>query len=119
MAASLATEATMFDSDTWQEVGSSIRAHKLRTALTAFGIFWGIFMLIVLMAIGNGLETGVMENFGDRATNALYVWAEKTSLAYRGLKPGRYVRLNNRDTAAHGRHRKPDARLLCRADGLL
>jgi putative ABC transport system permease protein len=90
----------MFDSDTWQEIGSSIRAHKLRTALTAFGIFWGIFMLIVLMGIGNGLENGVMENFGDRATNALYVWAEKTSVAYKGLQPGRYIRLNNRDTAA-------------------
>ncbi|MCG8480753.1 MAG: ABC transporter permease, partial [Spirochaetales bacterium] len=90
----------MFDSDTWQEIASSVKAHKLRTALTAFGVFWGIFMLVMLMGIGGGLEEGVLRNFSGSAVNSLYVWGERTSLPYRGLQPGRWVELTNEDTAA-------------------
>ncbi len=90
----------MFDSDTWQEIASSVKAHKLRTALTAFGVFWGIFMLVMLMGIGGGLEHGVLRNFSGSAVNSLYVWGERTSLPYRGLQPGRWIELTNEDTAA-------------------
>lgn len=90
----------MFDYDKWQEIFGTIKKHKTRTFLTALGVFWGIFMLVFLMGSGKGLENGVMTNFGDRATNALYVWTQNTSLPYAGLQSGRRVRLTEADIQA-------------------
>ena len=87
----------MFDYDKWQEIFGTIKKHKMRTFLTALGVFWGIFMLVFLMGSGKGLENGVMTNFGDRATNALYVWTQNTSLPYAGLQSGRRIRLTEED----------------------
>ena len=84
----------MFDRDTWQEIFSTIRKNKLRTFLTALGVFWGIFMLVFILGMGNGLETGVFRNFGTGAKNIMFVWTYKTSLPYDGLSPGRFIRLN-------------------------
>ena len=84
----------MFDRDKWQEIFSTIRKNKLRTALTALGVFWGIFMLVFILGMGNGLETGVFRNFGSGAKNIMYVWTYKTSMPYKGLSPGRFIRLN-------------------------
>ncbi len=92
--------STLFDLDVWQEILSGLKKHKLRTALTAFGVFWGIFMLVLLVGIGNGLETGVMRNFEELAVNTLYVWSDRTSIPFQGLKPGRYFSLTNEDTEA-------------------
>ncbi len=90
----------LFDADKWQEILSGLKKHKLRTALTAFGVFWGIFMLVLLVGIGNGLEKGVMRNFEDMAVNTIYMWSEQTSLPYKGLKAGRWFPLTNEDTEA-------------------
>ena len=84
----------MFDRDKWQEIFSTIRKNKLRTFLTALGVFWGIFMLVFILGMGNGLETGVFRNFGSGAKNIMFVWTYKTSLPYEGLAPGRYIKLN-------------------------
>ena len=84
----------MFDRDKWQEIFSTIRKNKLRTALTALGVFWGIFMLVFILGMGNGLETGVFRNFGSGAKNIMFVWTYKTSLPYKGLSPGRFINLN-------------------------
>ena len=89
----------MFDLDKWQEIYYSLKKHKLRTILTAFGVFWGIFMLVVLMGAGNGLRNGVMQDF-DIAKNAVFVWTEQTSLPYQGLQPGRQITLDNSDFRA-------------------
>ncbi|HET6449889.1 MAG TPA: ABC transporter permease [Spirochaetia bacterium] len=90
----------MWDADKWQEILSGLAKHKLRTALTAFGVFWGIFMLVLLIGIGNGLQTGVMRQFEGLAVNTLYVWSDRTSIPYKGLKAGRWFPLTNEDTEA-------------------
>lgn len=89
----------MFDSDKWEEIWQTVKKHKLRTFLTSFGVFWGIFMLVILLGAGNGLHNGVMQNF-DIAKNAVFVWTEVTSIPYAGFQPGRSVNLTNEDYAA-------------------
>ncbi|MEZ5059782.1 MAG: ABC transporter permease [Saprospiraceae bacterium] len=90
----------IFDYDIWQEIFNTIRKHKLRTFLTALGVFWGIFMLVFLMGSGKGLENGVTGMFGNRAVNSLYVWTQRTTKPYNGLPPGRRARLTNDDIRA-------------------
>jgi len=90
----------MFDNDRWNEIVSSLKKNKLRTGLTAFGVFWGIFMLIIMLASGNGLENGILKNFSGYATNSLYIWARSTSLPYAGMPEGRSIRMHNADMEA-------------------
>ena len=87
----------MFDLDAWQEIWSTLRKNKLRAVLTACGVFWGMFMMMVLLGLGTGLERGVVRSLGGMALNSVYVWSQRTSLPYRGLQPGRYVKFDNQD----------------------
>jgi putative ABC transport system permease protein len=90
----------MIDIDKWQEIFSTLSRHKLRTALTAFGVFWGIFMLTVLLGAGKGLENGVNEGF-PRNTNTVWIWIQgATQLPYQGLPIGRQIRFNPADVEA-------------------
>ena len=90
----------MFDLDKWQEILATMRKNKLRTILTAFGVFWGIFMLVILLGAGNGMQHGIEREFADQAKNSLGVWSGKTSLPHGGLKPGRDINFKNADVAA-------------------
>jgi putative ABC transport system permease protein len=90
----------MFDLDKWQEILGTMRRNKLRTFLTAFGVFWGIFMLVLLLGAGKGIENGVWKEFGSGAKNSLFVSAGKTSLPWQGLKPGREIKFTNDDLEA-------------------
>ncbi len=94
----------MFDVDKWQEIFNTLQRHKLRTLLTAFGVFWGIFMLVLLLGVGKGLEKGVYLEFRGIATNSFFLWGGRTSLPYKGLNPGRYIRFSNDDIAAIREH---------------
>ncbi len=87
----------MFDLDKWQEIFLSLSKHKLRTGLTAFGVFWGIFMLVLLLAAGNGLENGAAYEFRDDAINSLWIYPRRTSVAYNGLAKNREVKFDNTD----------------------
>lgn len=87
----------MFDYEKWQEIFHTIKKNKLRTGLTMFGVFWGIFMLMLLMGSGNGLENGVKKGFNSWATNSGFVWSNRTTMPYKGLKPGRYIQFRNED----------------------
>ncbi len=93
----------MFDLDAWLEIWSTLRKNKLRAALTACGVFWGMFMLMVLLGLGTGLERGVVRSLGGMALQSVYVWAGRTGMPYRGLQPGRYVKFDNRDIEAVAR----------------
>lgn len=90
----------MFDLDQWQEILSTLRRNTLRTFLTAVGVFWGVLMLVVMVAFGGGLERGVHKDMAGLATKAIYVWGDTTSVAYGGLPPGRYVMLTRADAIA-------------------
>ena len=81
------------------EIIATIKNNKLRTVLTAFGVFWGIFMIVLMLGIGNGLQKGVLKEFSGLSANALYVWGSKTSMPYKGVKPGRYVQMHYEDIA--------------------
>jgi|SRR5690625_2237686 len=84
----------MFDRDTWQEIFASLRKHRLRTGLTALGVFWGIFMLVFMLGMGSGLQNAIFRDFGNHARNLMYVFATGTSMPYEGFQPGRTPRLN-------------------------
>lgn len=90
----------MFDRDSWYEIYASLANNRVRTALTAFGVFWGIFMLMLLLGSGRGLENGTNASFSDGATNSFYVWTRRTTKPFRGLPPGRRFELNNGDVTA-------------------
>jgi putative ABC transport system permease protein len=90
----------MFDIDRWQEIINTLRTNKLRTALTALGVFWGIFMLLLMLGFGNGLQHGVQKNMSGFATNSVYVWGQRTSIPHKGMQPGRRVSYNNGDVDA-------------------
>lgn len=69
----------------------------MRTFLTGFSVAWGIFMLIILLGSGKGLENGVNKEFESAATNAIWFWTGQTSMPYKGMQPGRQIRLRNED----------------------
>ena len=79
----------MFNRDKWNEIIEVLTANWLRTLLTAFGVFWGIFILILLLAAGKGLENGIRMDFGDTATNTMFMWTQTVTKSYQGMSKGR------------------------------
>lgn len=90
----------MFNKDRWNEILEALNANKFRTFLTAFGVFWGITILVLLLALTNGLKNGVTADFGDFATNSMFMWTQGTSMPYKGLPKGRYFNYKIDDVAA-------------------
>ncbi|WP_299333799.1 ABC transporter permease [uncultured Psychroserpens sp.] len=90
----------MFSRDRWNEILEALNANKVRTFLTAFGVFWGITILVLLLALTNGLKNGVTADFGDFATNSMFMWTQGTSKPYKGLPKGRYFNYKIGDVAA-------------------
>lgn len=87
----------MFDIERWQEIFDTIRKNKLRTFLTGLSVASGIFILVILLAIGQGLSNGIAIQFENDATNRISVWTSVTSVEYKGLNPGRRIEMDNRD----------------------
>lgn len=90
----------MFDKDKWNEIIEALTANVFRTTLTAFGVFWGIFILVILLAAGTGLENGVKKGFSGMATNTMFMWTQATSKAYKGLPQSRQYNFKNADVPA-------------------
>ncbi|MCW3786728.1 ABC transporter permease [Plebeiibacterium sediminum] len=86
--------------DNIQEIFSTLKQNKLRAIMTGFSVAWGIFMLILLLGSGNGLQNGMENNFKGSSKNALWIWSRRTQVAYDGLKAGRRIQFNNQDVTA-------------------
>src|SRR5213075_3057847 len=86
--------------DGLQEILFTLRQNKLRTFLTAFGVFWGIFMLILLLGAGRGMQNGVMQDFADEPLDIIVLSSGETSVAYRGMGLGRKIKLEEADIQA-------------------
>ena len=85
------------DVEKWQEIFNTLGRHKLRTTLTAFGVFWGIFMLTALLGAGKGFENGVSDGF-PRVQNTVFIWSQGvTQLPYQGMPTGRQIKLQAED----------------------
>ncbi|MCL6216810.1 ABC transporter permease [Zunongwangia pacifica] len=79
----------MFSRDRWDEIIEALTANWFRTLLTAFGVLWGIFILVILLAAGKGLENGIKQGFSGMATNSMFMWSQNISKPYKGLPKGR------------------------------
>jgi len=89
--------------DGLQEILFTLRQNKLRTVLTAFGVFWGIFMLVLLLGAGRGMQNGIYEDFGSDVLDFVIIWSGDTSIAYNGMGPGRRIQLDLADIQAVSR----------------
>mgnify|MGYP000583824558 CR=1 FL=1 len=97
----------MFDLDLWKEILSALKKNRMRSFMTAFGVFWGIFMLILMSGAGKALENGVMDGIKAFASNSAFFWTERTGKPYKGFQRGRrwiysntdieYIKANVRD----------------------
>ena len=83
----------LFDIDTWQEVSDSLTKNKVRTVITMVGVWWGILLLISLLGSARGIENKFNSEFGDFATNSVFIWAQSTSRPFKGFQEGRRPRL--------------------------
>ena len=83
--------------DKLQEIFHNLGKNKLRTILTGFAVSWGIFMLIILLGSGYGLENGVRMAFSEDAINSVWIRSGQTSMPYQGLNQGRRIRFKNAD----------------------
>ena len=85
----------MFDIERWQEIFDAIRKNKLRTFLTGLSVASGIFILVILLGFGQGMQNGVRQEFQQDAETSVWVWAGTTSKEYKGMNPGRQIQLRN------------------------
>ncbi|MBI1305639.1 MAG: FtsX-like permease family protein [Bacteroidetes bacterium] len=79
------------------EIWLGIRSNKLRTFLTGFSVAWGIFMLVLLLGVGTGLQNGTRDQFKDDAINSIWVNPGQTSISYNGMQPGRKIQFHDQD----------------------
>ncbi len=79
----------MIDIDRYKEILDTLSRNKTRSFLTGFGVFWGVFMLVLLLGGGQGMKEMLSNNFKGFATNTAIIWAQATTKPYEGLKKGR------------------------------
>jgi putative ABC transport system permease protein len=86
----------MFSIDFLQEILNTVKTNKLRTFLTGFSVAWGMFILIIMLGVGNGFQNGLKAQFGATA-NSLWISPFRTSMPYKGLPEGRRIEFHNDD----------------------
>ena len=87
----------MFDLDRFNEIWATITRNKARSFLTGFGVFWGIFMTMIMLGAGSGLQHGMMDRLEGFATNSCIMGSSTTSQAYQGFQKGRNWNIHNKD----------------------
>ncbi|AVR45329.1 ABC transporter ATP-binding protein [Christiangramia fulva] len=87
----------MFSLDRWDEIFDTIRKNKLRTFLTGLSVASGIFILVILLGVGEGMRNGIAREFEQDAANLILVYPGMTTKEYKGLNPGRRIQLKNGD----------------------
>lgn len=92
--------SNIFSRDSWDEIIQALSSNWFRTVMTAFGVLWGIFILVILLAAGNGLENGIKQGFDGLATNSMFMWTQTASQPYKGLPKGRRYNFKIDDVAA-------------------
>jgi putative ABC transport system permease protein len=102
--------------DRWREILELLWRRKLRTALTALSVAWGIFMLVLLLAVGQGLSNGAQAEFQRNAQNSVYVFPGRMSKPFRGNPIGKVTQLRNDDQSLTRRTLPTVARQSARAD---
>lgn len=90
----------LFDTDRWNEIWQTISRNRRRSFMTAMGVFWGIFMLVVLLGAGTGLDRMFRSQLGEASTNAAFFWADRTSVPYKGMPSGRSWEMDTDDVEA-------------------
>src|SRR5690554_2674288 len=90
----------MFNRDKWNEIIEALSANPFRTLITAFGVFWGIFILVILLSASQGLQNGIKRQMGGLSTNTMFMWASATSKPYKGLPQGKVYNFKNTDIDA-------------------
>src|SRR6056297_2240126 len=88
----------MFDKEKWSEVFQVLSKNPFRTLATAFGVIWGLMMLIIMIGSGKGLENDVTADF-NRVTNSIFLWSQSTTKAHAGFKKGRQFDIRYDDVA--------------------
>ena len=101
----------IFSRDSWVEIIEALSSNWFRTTLTAFGVLWGIFILVILLAAGNGLENGIKQGFSGLATNSMFMWSQTVSQPYKGLPKGRNYNFKLDDVQAI-KEQVPDLRFV-------
>lgn len=87
----------LFDRDLWREVFATLSKNMLRTFLTTLGVIFAIVILIGLLGATNGMKNGFDRIFAGTATNSMFLWSQRTSMAYKGFERGRSIDLTLSD----------------------
>ncbi len=87
----------IFDIDRWQEIWATITQNKSRSFLTAFGVFWGMFILVTMVGAGNGLQQAIEKEVEGFAKNSCFFWSNPTDMPYKGFQKGRKWDMLNGD----------------------
>ena len=85
----------MFDLERWQEIFDTIRKNKLRTFLTGLSVASGIFILVILLGFGQGMQNGIAKEFEQDAATSVWVWPGVTTKEFKGMNPGRPIQFRN------------------------
>ena len=83
--------------DFWREIFMALGRNKLRTFLTGFAISWGIFILIILLAAGNGIMNGISAQFSNKSKNTYKIYGGETSIPFKGHGTNRSIWFNDKD----------------------